>query len=125
MTKTLQPIARTSTPGATDLVLVRPMQPRATCLYWVTTKDHDEDWFILAASRKSAAEFFENAEGYSPGDATAIFLETLPAKRVFEEGYATYSLVRQLGYKKISKNRLSLYRKRGKTFLEGSVAYRV
>lgn len=101
------------------------MPPRATSLYWVTTPDHDEDWFILAASRKAAAEFFENSEGYSPGDASALFLETLPSNTYFEEGYATYVLVKDLGYRKSSKNRLSVYRKGGKTFIQGSVVYRV
>lgn len=101
------------------------MPGRATSLYWVSTKDHDEDWFVLAASRKAAAKFFENSDGYAPGDATAVFLETLPVDQYFEEGYATYSLVRRLGYMKTRQNRLSVYRKNGKTFLEGSVAYRV
>jgi Meiotically up-regulated gene 113 len=101
------------------------MSPRTTSLYWVHTSDHDEDWFILAASRKAAADCFANAEGYSPGDATAVFLELLPERENFVEGYATYDLVKRLGYRKTTKNRLSLYRKKGKTFLQGSVAYRV
>src|ERR1043166_1895063 len=109
-----------------DLVPVRPMMlPRATSLYWVTTKDHDEDWFIIAVSRKRAAEFFENAEGYDPGDATAVFLEKLSPNKFYEEGYATYSLIKQLGHRKASKNGLSIYRKAGKILTQGSVTYRV
>ena len=27
-------------------------------LYWVTTEDHCEDWFILASSAKEAANLF-------------------------------------------------------------------
>jgi hypothetical protein len=40
-------------------------------LYWVTTPDRDEDWFILAKTRRSAERFHERYEGYNPGDATA------------------------------------------------------
>src|ERR1035437_8144666 len=38
-------------------------------LYWVTTQDHDEDWFIFAASAKSARAYHEHYEGYGNGDA--------------------------------------------------------
>ena len=29
-------------------------------LYWVTTEDHDEDWFIVASSSDEAARCHEN-----------------------------------------------------------------
>ena len=38
-------------------------------LYWVTTPDHDEDWFILARSKRQAERFHEDFEGY-PRDYT-------------------------------------------------------
>ena len=40
-------------------------------LYWVTTADHDEDWFIFAKSRRSAARFHADYEGYGPRETTA------------------------------------------------------
>jgi hypothetical protein len=40
-------------------------------LYWVFTKDHDEDWFIFAESARRARAFHENYEGYGTGDAHA------------------------------------------------------
>ena len=40
-------------------------------LYWVTTADHDEDWFIFANSARQARSFHENYEGYGVGDARA------------------------------------------------------
>jgi hypothetical protein len=42
---------------------------QAIKLYWVTTADHDEDWFIFAESAKSARAYHENYEGYGKGDA--------------------------------------------------------
>ncbi len=39
--------------------------------YWVTTDDHDEDWFILAKTRRAAESYHIECEGYEPGDARA------------------------------------------------------
>jgi hypothetical protein len=38
-------------------------------LYWCTTDDHDEDWFIFAESARSAKRYHEYYEGYGAGDA--------------------------------------------------------
>lgn len=40
-------------------------------LFWVSTPDHDEDWFIFAKNARSAAKFHVDYEGYDLGDATA------------------------------------------------------
>ena len=40
-------------------------------LFWVTTSDHGEDWFVIAHSAQEAATFHKDVEGYDPGDATA------------------------------------------------------
>src|SRR5260370_8009850 len=40
-------------------------------LYWVTTDDHDEDWFILARTSRTAESYHIQYEGYEPGDARA------------------------------------------------------
>ena len=40
-------------------------------LYWVSTVDHDEDWFIFATSTRSAAKFHAEYEGYDSGEAAA------------------------------------------------------
>jgi uncharacterized protein YllA (UPF0747 family) len=37
-------------------------------LYWVTTDDHDEDWFILARTGRTAASYHIQHEGYESGD---------------------------------------------------------
>jgi urocanate hydratase len=38
-------------------------------LYWVTTADHAEDWFIFAESARQARAYHEHYEGYGKGDA--------------------------------------------------------
>ena len=45
---------------------------RIVDLYWVTTDDHDEDWFILAKTRRAAESYHIEYEGYEPGDARAL-----------------------------------------------------
>ena len=47
-------------------------------LYWCTTEDHDEDWFVVAATAADAARFHEDSEGYDEGDATAELVCVLP-----------------------------------------------
>ena len=40
-------------------------------LYWVTTKDNDEDWFIFVHSARTAAKLHEEYHGYNPNYANA------------------------------------------------------
>jgi len=48
----------------------------AANLYWVSTEDHDEDWFILSNSARTAEQFHIEYEGYEPGDAHAELVLT-------------------------------------------------
>lgn len=54
------------------------MKPFA--LYWCTTPDGDEDWFVVARSAREARTFHEDAEGYSRGDAHAERIMALPGE---------------------------------------------
>lgn len=47
-------------------------------LYWCSTEDGDEDWFVVAKSARNARRFHELEEGYDPGDADAEFVCHLP-----------------------------------------------
>lgn len=48
-------------------------------LYWVTTEDHDEDWFVLAPDGATACAFFEAYEGYDPDTAEEEFVTAVPS----------------------------------------------
>ena len=48
-------------------------------LYWCTTPDHDEDWFVIARDTIEAEQFHVAAEGYDEDDATAELVCLLPA----------------------------------------------
>jgi len=48
-------------------------------LYLVTTDDHDEDWFILARTGRTAESYHIQYEGYEAGDArTELILRAVP-----------------------------------------------
>ncbi len=53
--------------------------PRPFGLYWCTTDDHDEDWFMVARYRHQAARLFAGYEGYDHDMVTARRVLTLPA----------------------------------------------
>jgi hypothetical protein len=57
----------------------RHRQPNASWgLYWVTTDDHHEDWFIVATRPGAAERFHERSEGYLGGDAYAELVAGVP-----------------------------------------------
>jgi hypothetical protein len=55
-------------------------------LYWVTTDDHDEDWFIFARTPRIAASYHENYEGYDTGDAKAHLVIARVQLQRYEQG---------------------------------------
>jgi hypothetical protein len=48
-------------------------------LYWCTTDDHDEDWFVVARNAREAEAFHVDAEGYDEDEASAELVCILPA----------------------------------------------
>ena len=55
---------------------------QAVNLYWAYTDDHDEDWFVFAASAREARAFHEEYEGYGRGDARArLVVSDVPLKQ--------------------------------------------
>jgi len=50
-------------------------------LYWVTTEDHEVDWFFAANTPEEALPFMKIAEGYAIGDATAEMILKIKAFR--------------------------------------------
>lgn len=56
-------------------------------LYWCTTPDGDEDWFVVAPSARAARAFHERAEGYDRGSAAAERVVALPPDLVEGGGW--------------------------------------
>ena len=66
-------------------------------LYWVVTKDHDEDCFIVARNRMQAERFHEGNEGYDPGDAMATLVIRIPKHIEIENGWPSEENLISLG----------------------------
>ncbi len=67
-------------------------------LYWCTTLDHDEDWFVVAPNADEAASFHEDEEGYAEGDATAELVVPVPDHLAPpDSGWPDDELLRGLG----------------------------
>lgn len=88
-------------------------------LYWVTTEDHDEDWFVIAKNSRSAASYHELYEGYCSGDATAEKIIRIPDSLAVEKGWPTSKLMKALGAKCISKDSPRIVELNGRVFCEG------
>ncbi|MCP4492690.1 MAG: hypothetical protein GY820_36085 [Gammaproteobacteria bacterium] len=88
-------------------------------LYWATTEDHDEDWFIVASSANEAARFHENMEGYNIGDAAAEAVVDIPEGMLAEAGWPPDELLLALGATFVSESDIRVVDICGRRFCEG------
>jgi len=91
-------------------------------LYWVTTEDHDEDWFIVAPSSKEASRLHEKMEGYNPGEAIAKKVRNVPKKIPAEPGWPSDELLLALGARFIQNDQTRVVEIGRETFCEGLLA---
>jgi hypothetical protein len=92
-------------------------------LYWASTEDHHEDWFIVASTAKKAAKLHEDLEGYNPGDALVEEILPIPVDVFVEEpGWPTHELLLALGATVINTDNSRVVEIDGKTFCEGLLA---
>jgi hypothetical protein len=72
-------------------------------LYWVTTQDHDEDWFVFAESARRARSYHERYEGYGKGDANSRLIVSNVTLKEFMNGtppcHAQFQDLFQIGFK--------------------------
>jgi hypothetical protein len=110
---------------------------RQVNLYWVTTPDHDEDWFILARSPESAAEFHTSYEGYDSERAEAELIlpsvvgvvldQPEPHNKVYWTSYPRHAQLEDLqkfGFAIVNDGKVSsrrIVRLAGRTFQEGDL----
>jgi hypothetical protein len=65
----------------------RPPRQKRFAVYWCTTSESDEDWFVVADSARRASRFHEAAEGYDRGEAYAERIMGLPDELRVEGGW--------------------------------------
>jgi hypothetical protein len=93
-------------------------------LYWVTTVDHDEDWFIFARTSRSAADYHEQCEGYDTHDAKARLVIAQVQLPKYEQGpppcHAQISDLIALGFEVVGADPYKRsVRFKGDLFIEG------
>jgi hypothetical protein len=94
-------------------------------LYWVTTPDHDEDWFIVASSSQAACKLHEDMEGYNPGEATAEAVLDIPEDVPVERGWPAEELLHSLGAEFLHDDQPRVVKIAGGTFCEGMLESRL
>lgn len=88
-------------------------------LYWATTEDHCEDWFIVASSTHEAARLHEHLEGYDDGDAIAELVLDIPGNITLEKGWPEEELLETLGGRFINRELPRVVEINGRKFSEG------
>jgi hypothetical protein len=88
-------------------------------LYWVTTEDHDEDWFIVASSSEEASKYHEDMEGYNAGDANAVEVVSIPENVLAEPGWPSDDVLLAAGARFVRCEQPRVVEVNGKRFCEG------
>lgn len=88
-------------------------------LYWVTTEDHAEDWFIVANNAEEAATFHEDVEGYEPGDAIAEMIVEVPDEIITDIGWPSDEVLTSCGAKILSEETPRIVEIGNRRFCEG------
>jgi hypothetical protein len=88
-------------------------------LYWVTTEDHHEDWFVAAPSAAAAERFFEEAEGYGSGEANADEIIAMPEADPSEVGWPSHERLTAHGARILREETPRAVEIGGRTFGEG------
>jgi hypothetical protein len=108
------------------LCILENLTALAMKLYWVTTKDCLEDWFVVAKTKQAASRYHELAEGFNSGDANAEFIcnvdeELCNFDNSNKKGsfWPSLTLLKTIGGKIISAKNPRAVNIKGKVFIEG------
>src|SRR5262245_27742948 len=91
-------------------------------LYWCETKDHDEDWFVVASSAHEAQHFHEIEEGYGERDARATLVCRIPkALKPSTKAWPEHDLLRALGGVFVSESTPRVVQFHDRVYAEGGL----
>ena len=88
-------------------------------LYWVTTEDHHEDWFIIASSEREASKLHEEMEGYDFGSASAQEILSIPNNISVEAGWPSEEILLSVGAIFLREDEPRIVEINGQQFTEG------
>lgn len=88
-------------------------------LFWVTTEDHGEDWFVIATNAEEASNFHEEQEGYDPGEAAAEMILEIPDGITVDVGWPSDEVLRSCGANFLVDGLTRVVEIGGRKFCEG------
>ena len=88
-------------------------------LYWVTTEDHHEDWFIVASTAEEASKLHEEFEGYEHGEANSREILSIPYNITVKSGWPPEELLLSIGATFINYEETRIVKVNGEQFVEG------
>ena len=94
-------------------------------LYWVTTPQNEENWFVVASSKANAENFHNQAEGFDEDYSSAKFICEIPFKllnehhKINDEDWPNHELLQELGFNLIEDDFPRIVLFNGKLFYEG------
>lgn len=101
-----------------------------TRLFWCTTSDHEEDWFLVADSVEHAAKAFAEERGYAAEEVQATCLAGIPPnfsrefclRRTDRKATASADLrlLRDVGAEILRARSPSVVRLHGEIYVEGT-----
>ena len=96
------PFAAGFHPAAGRTGTIWPASDNLSSFYWVSTDDHDQDWFIFAESAKRARAYHKDYEGYDKGDARSLLIVSNVTLKEFMNGtppcHARFQDLFQIGF---------------------------
>jgi hypothetical protein len=121
----LHSAAFSTMPTAKSQSTSMPARRRRISLYWVQTPDHREDWLVYACSSRQAREFFEEYEGYSPGDAKASLVCAVDDNSVVIPSWVDHEDLSRFGVKAVHEDYPEVYERGGVRYRKGCITYEV
>ena len=88
-------------------------------LFWVTTEDHGEDWFVVATNAEEASNFHEEQEGYDREDATAEIILEIPGGVAADFGWPSDEVLQSCGANLLMDGLTRVVEIGGRRFCEG------
>jgi hypothetical protein len=110
--------------SAADATRAAPRTRASLKLFWCTTPDHDEDWFIIARTAAAARRCHEADEGYAGSTAEAEYVCDVPERFASEApGWPSDAALKASGAEYIVKEGgPRVVRVAGRVFGEGDIA---
>ena len=99
-----------------------PKYKRKKKLFWVSTKDKDENWFIVASNSYSACKFHIDFEGYD--DSSTKAKEICYVEKIYHKDsvyHAQIDMLEDLGFEILIAGMPRVVRKDGIIYKEGDV----